>query len=113
VIAQPLATGDIESIDGRHAALELSDVTNESRVIELAPASYLVHEALMERGPALQAGDLRQIAVTFNAPPNTSTQEMERLNPLGEAGEQRPGVQGAATGKKEEPRQKSDPTIAS
>ena len=42
-----------------------------------------------------------------------SRRQMERLNPLGTAGKQRPGVQGAATSKKEVPRQESDPTIAS
>jgi len=39
--------------------------------------------------------------------------QMRRLDLLGEAGKQRPGVQGAAISKKEVPSQESDPTIAS
>lgn len=39
--------------------------------------------------------------------------QMCRLDLLGEAGQQRPGVQGAATSKKEAASQESDPRIAS
>ena len=41
-----------------------------------------------------------------------SRRQMSRLNPLGEAGKQRPGIQAAVTNSKEDASQESDPTIA-